>query len=278
MIYDEPVFRLLGDCYLAVEFGDEPALALSVRVLSLAQQLDALRLPGIVEIQPSPRELAIVIDRARASHQRVEAAVHDALSAPLVEKLISRVVTLPTWYDDPWSAATAARFAVPQNLQFVAEHNNMSPAQVIERHSAAVHWNTAVGFTPGCNWYYPIDASLSLSAPTYDTPRSFTPTRAVGLLGRGTSTYPVESPGGIQLIGRIAVEIYDPAAAGRGFDADGVLLRAGDRIVHRSIGALEYDEIRAAIATDTYEYEIEDGEVNVKELLPHELLAQPRVA
>lgn len=268
MIYEEPIFRPLGDCYLAVEFGDEADIMLSFRVLTLAQLLAEQNPPGIIEIQPSPRELAIILDRSVTSHDKIEAVAREIVeSTPIADKLDSRVVTLPTWYDDPWSDATAQRFNVPNNLRFVAEHNNMTPEQVIERHSGAVHWNTAVGFTPGCNWYYPIDASMSLSAPTYDSPRSFTPTRCIGLIGRGTSIYPVESPGGVQLIGRIAVEIYDPARPDPAFGEDGVLLRAGDQIVHRRIGPLEYDEIRAAITERRYEYEIEETEFDVRSFL-----------
>jgi KipI family sensor histidine kinase inhibitor len=264
VIYDEPVFRALGDCYVAVEFGDEADIVLSFRVLTLAQLLSAERLAGIVEVQPSPRELAIIFDRTLTTRARVEEATRSLLeSTPLADRLLSRVVTLPTWYDDPWSARTAERFGVEHNLQYVADHNGLTREQVVARHAGAVHWNSAVGFTPGCNWYFPMDRSQSLSAPTYRSPRSFTPARAVGLLGRGTSTYPLESPGGIQLIGRIAVEIFDPDGPASAFGPDGVLLRTGDRITHRPIDALEYDEIRAKIAAGRYEYEIEDGELDL---------------
>jgi urea carboxylase len=268
MIYDEPIFRPLGDCYVGIEFGDEADILLSFRVLALAEELRQAHLAGIIDMQPGPRQLAIIFDRRSTSHATIEAAAREATKpVHTLGELPSRVVTLPTWYDDPWSAATAERFGVPNNLAFVAEHNGMSKRDVIARHTECVHWNCAVGFTPGCNWYYPMDREQSLSAPTYDSPRTFTPTRAVGLLGSGTSTYPLESPGGIQLIGRVAADIYQRVPTHEVFGEDGVLLRAGDRIVHRAVDPLEYDEIREAIARGSYEFEVEDGTFDVADFL-----------
>ena len=45
MIYDEPIYRPLGDCYLAVEFGDEADLSLNFKVLALADRAEEGRDP-----------------------------------------------------------------------------------------------------------------------------------------------------------------------------------------------------------------------------------------
>ena len=68
MIYEKPMFRPLGDCYLAVEFGDEADLLLNFRVLALADELEREEIPGVIEIIPSFRELGIVFDRFETDH------------------------------------------------------------------------------------------------------------------------------------------------------------------------------------------------------------------
>jgi urea carboxylase len=55
MIYDSPKFRPLGDCYLAVEFGDEADLTLNFRVLALAEALRRADLLGLIEIIPKAK-------------------------------------------------------------------------------------------------------------------------------------------------------------------------------------------------------------------------------
>ena len=75
MIYEQPVFRPLGDCYLAVEFGDEADLVLNFRVLALQDALQRESLPGVIEIIPSFRELGIVFDRFETDYDTLKDAV-----------------------------------------------------------------------------------------------------------------------------------------------------------------------------------------------------------
>lgn len=258
MIYDKPVFRRLGDCYVAVEFGDDSDLSLSFRVIALLSMIEDLNLDGLIDLQPTNREIAVTYDRTRTTAAVIESALAELLDEPLLERLIpSRVIEMPMWYDDPWSRVTADRFDVPHNIGLVAEHNGCSVEELIERHSGAVFWNVSVGFAPGCNLHIPMQ-DIGLTAPAYRKPRTWTPSRAVGVLGTGTSSYPVQSPGGTQLIGRLPIEIFEPGSNNAALGDDGVLLRTGDRLKYRPIGALEYDEIRERARRGKYQYNIEE--------------------
>jgi inhibitor of KinA len=78
-----------------------------------------------------------------------------------------------------------------------------------------------VGFMPG--FAYMGGLPDALATPRRATPRTAVPAGAVGIGGKQTGVYPLESPGGWNLIGRTPVEIFDigrtPAA----------LLAAGDQ-------------------------------------------------
>ncbi|MET0429335.1 MAG: carboxyltransferase domain-containing protein, partial [Microvirga sp.] len=245
MIFEEPVFKPLADCYLGVYFGDEADMALNFRVLALLEVLEREQVDGIVEVIPTVTQLGIVIDRRRISHGKLEETIRRLL--PDVEQtgeLSSRLLRIPVWYDDPWSAEMAERFDVPRNIDFVAEHNGIDIAAVIERHTGGEQWVPWVGFVPGCYVSYPLDPANQLSAPKYKTPRSDTPARALSLAGLATATYPFASPGGFQLIGRLPVEIYEPVPRNDAFPPDGVLMRPGDRIQYLNIGPAEYERLR----------------------------------
>ena len=60
--------------------------------------------------------------------------------------------------------------------------------------------------------------------PRRTEPRLTVPARSVGIGGAQTGIYPLASPGGWQLIGRTALELFDPQAA------EPTLLRPGDRV------------------------------------------------
>ena len=170
MIYETPVFRPLGDCYLAVEFGDEADLSLNFKVLALADALAAENIKGVMELIPSFRELGILFDRFETDY----ATLMDAVT---------------------------------------------------------------------------------------------TPARLIALAGFSTGAYPVASPGGYQVIGRLAVNIYEPGSKSQVYPDDGVLLRAGDRLRYRNVGALEYEDIWNAAQAGTFNYRIEDEIFDVKSYL-----------
>jgi urea carboxylase len=249
----------LGDCYLAVEFGDEANLLLSFRTLMLLELLVEQQITGVIEVCPTIRELGIVYDRTLTTYARVESIV-DELLDHLGERdtLHSRHITIPVWYDDPWSAEVAERYGVPNNIRHVAAQNSITTEQLIERHTGSDFWVVLVGFTPGCNLHYALDPAMALTASKYYRPRTFTPERGVGMAGLGTCLYPVASPGGYQLVGRAAIGIYDPVARNPAFPEDGVLIRAGDRIRYRSVGPLEYDEMWSEYCAGRWEFEVNE--------------------
>ena len=257
MIYDPPVYRPLGDRYLGVEFGDEARLELNFKVLALADRIGREGVPGIVDVIPSLRQLAVVFDPDVTTQARLESALEQIIDdVGEVETLPSRRLRLPCWYDDPWGAETARRYGVQKNIEFVAEQNDITVAEVIERHTGTDFWVVCVGFTPGCYFSFPLDPAKRLVAPKWKTPRDYTPARMLALAGFSTGAYPVASPGGYQLLGRLAVNIYEPVPRNSVFPEDGVLLRAGDRIRYFAVDALEYDEIWTAVEQGEYEYDV----------------------
>jgi urea carboxylase len=257
MIYDEPIYRPLGDCMLGVEFGDEANLELSFKVLELERLVREAKITGIVETVVSLRELALVLDRTKTTNAKVQEAL-DRVIAELgeVKTLPSRRWLLPCWYDDPWSSELAARYGVENNLEIVARENGLTKEQVVERHTSGEFWVVCVGFTPGCYFSAPLDPAMHMAAPKWKTPRDYTPARCLALAGFSTGAYPVASPGGYQLLGRLAVNIYEPHPRNAAFPPDGVLLRAGDRIRYRAVDALEYDRIWTEVEAGRYEYDV----------------------
>ena len=65
-----------------------------------------------------------------------------------------------------------------------------------------------IGFTPG--YPYMGEVPDAIITPRRKTPRTSVPRGSVGIAKKQTGIYPVESPGGWQIIGRTPIELFDP--------------------------------------------------------------------
>jgi urea carboxylase len=265
MKLEEPRFLPMGEMGLCVEYGDETDLELSFRVSALAKAVDEADITGVLDYVVCVRSLGIVFDPDRISRANLtkEVAAIDAELEITHGVLSSRLLVLPIWYDDPWSAEAAVRWKVPRNIDLVAEHNGLTIEELIQVHSGTEHWVGAVGANPGTYLAYPLDHGYTITAPKYENPRTSTPVRTLCVAGRETGSYPVDVAGGFQLIGRGPFDWWDPTQSNEAFKDSPALTRVGDRHKYVPIGEEDYHELRAAVKAGEYEYDIREETFDV---------------
>jgi inhibitor of KinA len=120
------------------------------------------------------------------------------------------------------------------DLEAVAKHCRLSPAQLIARHSKARYEVRCVGFTPGFPYLSGLPKELAM--PRRATPRSRVPAGSVAIGGSQTGIYSLPSPGGWNLIGRTPLRLFDPKAE------EPTLLRMGDRVRFQAISAEQFEQ------------------------------------
>jgi KipI family sensor histidine kinase inhibitor len=156
-------------------------------------------LPGVIERVPAYASLLVLFDPLQLTLGRLgdwlfrcwEGCPEEALTAP-------RTIEVSVRYGGPEGP----------DLDFVAQAGGLSPREVIRRHTAPTYRVGMMGFTPGFAYLLGLDSSLA--APRLKTPRTRVPAGSVGIAGQQTGIYPLESPGGWQLIGRTDCRLYDP--------------------------------------------------------------------
>lgn len=228
-------FLLTGDTSLSVEFGNEISEAINTQIRAFNIALQNSKIPGIVETVPTYRSLMVHYDPGVIQY------------APLVKKLKgllgqldnivippSEVLEVPVLYGGEMGP----------DLAFVAEHNGKTPEEVIKIHTSTEYLIYMLGFTPG--FTYLGGMSEEIATPRLKTPRVKIPGGSVGIAGSQTGVYPIDSPGGWQLIGRTPVKMYDPDRE------TPILPQAGQYIKFRAIDQKEYDEIAAQCQAGTY--------------------------
>jgi len=88
------------------------------------------------------------------------------------------------------------------DLSVVAKHHNLTETDVIQLHSEALYTVLFMGFQPGFAYLHGLPDQLV--TPRRSTPRLQISAGSVGIGGRQTGIYPKASPGGWQIIGRMA--------------------------------------------------------------------------
>lgn len=221
-------FRYLpaGDSALVVEVGNEidPAINQSIRGLLLT--LQQRNIAGIREYVPTYRSLMILYDPAVLWFDELVEHVKNVEShleaASLPEP---NILEVPVLYGGEFGP----------DIEFVAEHAHLSVEEVIALHTGRNYLVYMLGFTPG--FCYLGGMSEKLETPRLATPRTKIPAGSVGIAGKQTGVYPIDSPGGWQLIGRTPLCLFEPQRD------PAVLITAGDYVRFVQIDKTEYQRI-----------------------------------
>jgi inhibitor of KinA len=228
----------LGDTALMLELGDVIDESTHRRVHTAWQALQASPLPAVTELVPAYTTVTVFYD----PHQAVQAGapekgvvewlggkIRERLkNPPKGEKFKGRVVEIPVCYGGEFGP----------DIGLVAKHAKLSAEEVIKRHSKAEYLVYLIGFAPG----FPYLGGLpkELFTPRHAKPRMNVAPGSVGIAANQTGIYPLDTPGGWNLVGRTPVKLFTPD------QNPPVLLRAGDRVKFRAITSEEFAKLEVA--------------------------------
>jgi len=211
----------LGLDALTVEFGNEIDEKLNQYAASLANYLEKNPFKGFIETVPAYASVSVFYDFYTVRKNSGEfATAFDAVKSfveTAIENLdetaedVSRLIEIPVSFD---------KNDAP-DLEFVAEINNLTAAEVVEIFTSQIYRVFMLGFLPGFAYMGKVDEKIA--APRQTSPRLNIPKGSVGIAGRQTGIYPLESPGGWQIIGRTNAQMFDITNSSS-------LLRVGDSV------------------------------------------------
>lgn len=201
------------------------------RAMSVARELEVRPPEGLREFTMGYGSVLLEFEEGRGTTGGISgpesaAARRDAAAArvgAVVERLRGlshaagqgRLVEIPVVYNG-------------EDLAEVARRTGLETEDVITRHSGRDYRVWILGFAPGFPYLGVLDEALHL--PRRDTPRPRIAAGSVAIAGGQTGIYPGESAGGWHVIGRTALQLFDPAAE------DPFLLRPGDTVRFVAVG------------------------------------------
>jgi len=235
-MYDISIMKA-GEKGLVVDFGNVIDPQVNGSVHRLAHSITMNMKDDIIEVIPTYRSLMVYFDPLHISRDAISDKIRQILHSTVEnrgEGDSATVVSIPVCY--------GAEFG--PDLDFVAGHNKLSTREVIDIHTSKPYQVYMLGFTPG----FPYLGGMSerIAAPRLAQPRVAIPAGSVGIAGSQTGIYPIESPGGWQLIGRTPLQVFNPGSA------NPFLFAAGNYLQFTAIDAKTYEDIRRQVEAGSY--------------------------
>ena len=228
-----------GDSAVVVQFGSEIAESVNRRIARFTGNVENARIKGVRELIPTFCTVSVVYDPCVVGYDKLVRRLRTLLPGEEAASTGQRTVhVIPVCYGG----------SMGEDLPFVARHAGLTEEEVISIHSGRDYLIYMLGFLPGFSYLGGMDERLF--TPRLSSPRVKIPAGSVGIGGEQTGVYPLDSPGGWQLIGRTPLRPYDP-------DRDpAILYNAGDYIRFVPITEAEYARLERDIAAGTWRHEI----------------------
>jgi len=221
-----PKINLISDSSIEILFPNEISKDINKKIRMLTKVINEKIGDDIVDIIPAYHNILINFDCLKTNSRIFYNKVKKIVATPLNEQTYKiEVVEIPVCYEKPFSL----------DIEDVCKINNMSKEELIKRHTSPEYLVYMIGFTPGFPYLGGMDNSIS--TPRKKQPRTSIPAGSVGIAGSQTGIYPIESPGGWQIIGQTPYNLFDP------YREPAVLIEAGQYIKFRSISKGEFESI-----------------------------------
>ncbi|HTI10136.1 MAG TPA: 5-oxoprolinase subunit PxpB [Puia sp.] len=231
----------LGDSAITIDLGNHIDEQLNRKALAIYNALQALHLPGIRDIIAAYSSVSVFYDperiiaenpscpdgafacmkkRLQETWKAVETSSKIASSLP--DSI--NIIRLPVCYE--------AEYGPDQNQ--LAREKGLLREDIIRLHTAKAYQVYMIGFLPGFPYLGKVDPELEISRKQRPVP---VVAGGVGIAGNQTGIYPLNSPGGWQIIGRTPLKLFDPYAAVP------VRLKVGDWVQFFSVTKQEFQDL-----------------------------------
>lgn len=226
----------LGDHALTVVFGDAIDEDINRQVLAFFHFLQEENIEGVKDLIPAYASLTMVynITEIRKYHgisafEFMQNKVRSAFKKfNIVEKEVSKkVIHIPVCYD----------LSLGLDLREMAQQKNTSIEEIVVLHSAATYRVYMIGFLPGFAYMGKVDAKIAV--PRKNVPGKNVVAGSVGIADFQTGIYPLNSPGGWNIIGQTPIEIFNKNYK------EPCVLQPGDTVKFEPISLEEFEELKS---------------------------------
>ena len=215
------IFPIAEDA-ATINFGNTISQELNNLIIQLSQQIENNNFIGFIECVPAYSSLTIFYNTLTVKQKYRDFLTAFEAVKNITEKELKLLDTKPKTDARHVEIPVSFDLKHAPDLESVAEINQLSCKEIKDIFLAETYRVYMLGFLPG----FPYMGKLNkkIATPRKTTPRKHIPKGSVGIAGEQTGIYPLDSPGGWQIIGKTDTELFTPSAASPSF------LQVGDLI------------------------------------------------
>lgn len=227
----------LSEQAVTIELGNAITEELMQRIRSWNEWIVQHPFPGFLTTVPAYSTLTIFFDP-------LQVAITDTLPGTGCFEKVSNYIAQLNHSAIKSVPKGSGTFVLPvcyggqlgPDLNDVAAKNRLSPEQVIAIHTGVTYRVHMIGFVPGFAYLGGMDKRIAM--PRKAIPRDRIPAGAVGIADQQTGIYPLQTPGGWQIIGQTPLQLFDADRE------EPSLLKAGDHVRFESIDLIEFERLK----------------------------------
>ncbi|HMG67865.1 MAG TPA: 5-oxoprolinase subunit PxpB [Chitinophagaceae bacterium] len=226
----------ISESAATIDFGNVIDKGINNKTVSLFNHLCRQPLQGMIESIPAYSSLTIYFDpfilkKINPPQKKIHECIGDALKKLMKEEFVDNspeknLVRIPVCYEEAFGI----------DLSWLADQKGISSQEVIRLHTSKEYHVYMLGFLPGFAYMGEVAGQIAV-------PRKLQPQQivvgSVGIAGKQTGIYPLNSPGGWQIIGRTPLKMFDINKK------DPCLLNSGDQVVFYSISKYEFENYQS---------------------------------
>jgi inhibitor of KinA len=223
----------LGDQAVTFSFSNAIEQEHHIQIIAMSAWLHDQAFAGFIDRIVSYHSLTLIYDAFCVKQKHAVANAFEFVQQKLKEAYLFSVqkeerrsivcLQIPVCYD--------VCFAL--DLEFICAHAGLTSQEVIDLHISKRYRVYMIGFLPGFPYLGEVDKRIAVSRK--EKPRAKIAAGSVGIAGIQTGIYPVDSPGGWQIIGRTPLKLFakdeDPP----------VQIEAGDQVQFYPVSKKEFE-------------------------------------
>ncbi len=228
-----PKIKSFGEHAVLLEWSNEISFSTHNEVMGFINIIDSRFKSMIIETVPAYCSLVVYLNNTTNQDDFINMLNSKIIFDENLQKE-QNVIYIPVCYDLEFG----------WDLAEISQELKMPVDEIIKRHTAGEYSVYFLGFLPGFPYLGGLDSALEMNRKA--TPRSLVSAGSVGIAGKQTGIYTMDSPGGWNIIGKSPLTFFDVNKLKPN------LLSAGNIIRFFSVSTSEFKTIKTSFNNGTY--------------------------
>jgi inhibitor of KinA len=222
-----------GDQAITISFWGTLSVEANEKIIRLYHHLTEQRKKFWIDIIPAYSSITVIYDLV--SICRYHSPAYEWIKKELMEVLeephaavnvTKRIIQVPVCYD----------LRLGSDIRHICTSKRISKEELVALHTSRSYRVFMIGFLPGFAYMGSVDDKIAV--PRLAKPRAHVAAGSVGIAGNQTGIYPLDSPGGWNIIGRTPLQLFNPNQGSL------TLLQPGDEVKFVSITMEEFKTLQ----------------------------------